>query len=49
MSLSAVEQIVLWGPAVTLLLISIGYYLRWGKESDEQTSGSSRSSVGGDQ
>lgn len=48
MSLSAIEQIVLWGPAIVILLVTVGYYLRWGKESDERADDSSHSSVGGD-
>jgi hypothetical protein len=44
MSLSAIEQLVLWGPAVVMLLITIGYYVRWGKEADERTDDVSQSS-----
>jgi cytochrome c-type biogenesis protein CcmH/NrfF len=37
MALSAIEQLALWGPPVLMLLITIGYYISWGKEADERT------------
>jgi|AntDeeMinimDraft_5_1070356.scaffolds.fasta_scaffold04269_2 hypothetical protein len=48
MALSAIEQLVLWGPAVVMLLITIGYYVRWGKEADERTDSASQSSAQGE-
>ena len=36
MALTAIEQLALWGPPILILLLSIGYYLKWGKEADER-------------
>lgn len=48
MALSAIEQLALWGPPVAMLLITVGYYLYWGKEADERSDGSERASPGGE-
>lgn len=48
MALSEIEQLVLWGPPVVMLLVTVGYYVRWGKEADERTDDAGRSSTGGD-
>lgn len=52
MALSEIEQVVLWGPPVVMLLVTVGYYVRWGKEADERgeepTDDAGRSSTGGD-
>lgn len=44
-SLTAVEQLALWGPPVLMLLLTAAYYLRWGKEADERV-GSTRDAGG---
>jgi len=36
MSLSPAHQVVLWGPPLLTLLLTVAYYLRWGKEADER-------------
>jgi cytochrome c-type biogenesis protein CcmH/NrfF len=46
MALSEIEQLVLWGPPVVMLLVTVGYYVRWGKEADER--GDSDRSSGGE-
>ena len=48
MALSEIEQVVLWGPPVVMLLVTVGYYVRWGKEADERGDDAGRSSTGGD-
>lgn len=48
MPLTVVEHLVLWGPPLLLLLITFGYYLRWGKEADEPTSQRNQSTMGGE-
>jgi len=48
MALSELEQVVLWGPPVAMLLVTVGYYVRWGKEADESVDDSTRSQSGGD-
>ncbi|WP_338741077.1 hypothetical protein [Haloplanus salilacus] len=52
MALSEIEQVVLWGPPIAMLLVTVGYYVRWGKEADERgeerADDSERSSTGGD-
>ncbi|WP_167599411.1 hypothetical protein [Halorussus marinus] len=48
MALSTIEQVALWGPPILLLLVTLGYYVRWGKEADKRTDRSNRSSSGGD-
>lgn len=36
MALTLVESLVLWGVPVVTILVSLGYYLYWGKEADER-------------
>ncbi|QHS15757.1 hypothetical protein [Halopenitus persicus] len=48
MALSAIEHLVLWGPPVVMLLLTIGYYVRWGKEADERTETADRTAPGGE-
>ncbi|WP_247731387.1 hypothetical protein [Halovivax limisalsi] len=48
MPLSAIEHLALWGPPLVMLLVTIVYYLRWGKEADERAAQPSQSSVSGD-
>lgn len=48
MALSTIEQLVLWGPPVLMLLITFGYYVYWGKEADERLDHPNESSSRGD-
>lgn len=48
MALSAIEQLALWGPPILMLLLTLAYYIYWGKEADERGDHSNRSSSGGD-
>lgn len=48
MALTMVEHLALWVPPVLMLLLTFGYYLRWGKEADEKPSHRSESSIGGE-
>lgn len=46
MPLSAIEHLALWGPPILMLLITIAYYVRWGKEADERTDQANTASGG---
>lgn len=49
MPLTLIEQLALWGPPVVILLLSAGYYFRWGREAEEtERTGSRATSEGGD-
>lgn len=48
MALSIIEQLALWAPPILMLLITIGYYVYWGKEADEKQDTTNYSSSGGD-
>lgn len=48
MALTAVEHLALWGPPIMMLLITVGYYVRWGKEADEPVSQQNQSTVRGE-
>lgn len=48
MALTAIEHMALWGPPILLLLITIGYYLRWGKEGEEPASQQTQSTMRGE-
>ena len=48
MALTPIEQVVLWGPGIVMLLVTFGYYLRWGKEADERGDNTRQSTSGGD-
>lgn len=37
MALTAIEQIVLWGVPVLSILVTVMYYLKWGKEPSERS------------
>lgn len=36
MALTLIENLVLWGVPVLSIVITVLYYLRWGKEPDER-------------
>ena len=49
MSLTLSEQVALWAPPILMLLLTGMYYLRWGKEANDDTeSEPSRTALGGD-
>lgn len=46
MSLTIIEQTILWGTPIISILLSVGYYLRWGKESESDHDTVRSTSVG---
>ncbi len=49
MALTLLEQLALWGPPILMLLLTSMYYLRWGKEADDNSEReSAQTALGGD-
>lgn len=48
MALTMVEHLALWAPPVVTLLLAIGYYLWWGKESEANRKSTENTPAGGE-
>lgn len=48
MALTIIEHLSLWGPPILALLLAAGYYLRWGKEAEENRDTGGSQPMGGE-